>query len=243
MRILLFSFGFKYGCAEADYVLDLRFLPNPYWQPELRPFSGLDARVADYVLAQPDSAAFLAFVRPLLTFVCAAWAKRPREELRIALGCTGGRHRSVALAEYLAAWLRQEGYVVQCRHRDMLREEGSVNRDSTISMYPMEAVMKELLKNIMYAGLGAAFLTKEKFEELQKELIEKGKMSQEEGKAFVDELRLKSEKTRDQLETWITAQVEERVRRLNLATREDIADLQKKIDNLQSLIDKDAGAR
>ncbi len=122
MHIVLFSFGFKYGSAEADYVLDLRFLPNPYWDPQLRPFSGRDACVADFVLKQPDTLRFLAFAQPLLTFVCAAWAKTSREELRIALGCTGGRHRSVALAEHLAAWLRQEGYEVTCRHRDMLRE-------------------------------------------------------------------------------------------------------------------------
>ncbi len=98
--------------------------------------------------------------------------------------------------------------------------------------------MKELLKNIMYAGLGAAFLTKEKFEELQKELIEKGKMSQEEGRQFVDELRLKSEKTREQLDNWINSRVEERVRQLNLATRDDIADLQRKIDTLHAHLDK-----
>lgn len=102
--------------------------------------------------------------------------------------------------------------------------------------------MKEVLKNIMYAGLGAAFITKEKLEELQKELIEKGKMSQEEGKQFVDELRLKSEKAREQLDGWITSRVEERVHQLNLATRDEIAELQRKIDELQSLINKDKSA-
>ena len=102
--------------------------------------------------------------------------------------------------------------------------------------------MKELLKNIMYAGLGAAFLTKEKLEEMQKELIEKGKMSQEEGKQFVDELRLKSEKAREQLDGWITSRVEERVRQLNLATRDEVVELQRKIDELQSLVSKDKSA-
>ena len=102
--------------------------------------------------------------------------------------------------------------------------------------------MKELFKNIMYAGLGAAFITKEKLEELQKELIEKGKMSQEEGKQFVDELRLKSEKAREQLDGWITSRVEERVRQLNLATRDEITELQRKIDELQSLLNKDRSA-
>ncbi len=102
--------------------------------------------------------------------------------------------------------------------------------------------MKELFKNIMYAGLGAAFITKEKLEELQKELIEKGKMSQEEGKQFVDELRLKSEKAREQLDGWITSRVEERVRQLNLATRDEVVELQRKIDELQSLVSKDRSA-
>ncbi len=102
--------------------------------------------------------------------------------------------------------------------------------------------MKELFKNIMYAGLGAAFITKEKLEELQKELIEKGKMSQEEGKQFVDELRLKSEKAREQLDGWITSRVEERVRQLNLATRDEVVELQRKIDELQSLVSKDKSA-
>ena len=94
----------------------------------------------------------------------------------------------------------------------------------------------------MYAGLGAAFITKEKLEELQKELIEKGKMSQEEGKQFVDELRLKSEKAREQLDGWITSRVEERVRQLNLATRDEVVELQRKIDELQSLVSKDKSA-
>ena len=102
--------------------------------------------------------------------------------------------------------------------------------------------MKELFKNIMYAGLGAAFITKEKLEEVQKELIEKGKMSQEEGKQFVDELRLKSEKAREQLDGWITSRVEERVRQLNLATRDEVVELQRKIDELQSLVSKDKSA-
>lgn len=102
--------------------------------------------------------------------------------------------------------------------------------------------MKEMLKNALYAGLGAAFLTKEKIEELKADLIEKGKMSQEEGKQFVDELRLKSEKAREQLDGWITSRVEERVRQLNLATRDEVVELQRKIDELQSLVSKDKSA-
>lgn len=122
MHITLFSFGFKYGHAEADYVFDLRFLPNPYWDPALRPYPGTDARVASYVLDHPETIEFLALVQALLTFVCAALKEGTRQELRIALGCTGGRHRSVGISEHLAAWLRQEGYQVLCTHRDIGRE-------------------------------------------------------------------------------------------------------------------------
>lgn len=124
MHITIFSFGFKYGYAKANYVFDLRFLPNPYWEPELRPYAGTDARVAAYVLEHPETIEFLALVQALLTFVCAALKDGKRQELSIACGCTGGRHRSVAISEHLAARLRQEGYQVACTHRDVLREAG-----------------------------------------------------------------------------------------------------------------------
>ena len=124
MHITLFSFGFKYGYADADYVFDLRFLPNPYWDLGLRPFPGTDQRVASYVLEHPETIEFLALVQALLTFVGVAFKEGQRQELRIALGCTGGRHRSVAISEHLATWLRQEGYQVLCTHRDIGREAG-----------------------------------------------------------------------------------------------------------------------
>ena len=98
--------------------------------------------------------------------------------------------------------------------------------------------MKELFKNIMYAGLGAAFITKEKLEELQKELIEKGKMSQEEGKQFVDDLLRKSEKAKDQLDLWINRRVEDRIKQLNLATKDEIAELERKIEELQVVVSR-----
>ena len=100
--------------------------------------------------------------------------------------------------------------------------------------------MKELLQNIMYAGIGAAALTREKLEELQDELVEKGKMSRDEGKQFVDELRCKSEKAREQLDQWIDRRVEEQVRRLNLAGRDEIAELQRKLDELREMLEKRA---
>jgi polyhydroxyalkanoate synthesis regulator phasin len=97
--------------------------------------------------------------------------------------------------------------------------------------------MKELLKNFVYAGIGAAFMTKDKIEEL----VEKGKMSQEEGKQFVDDLLRKSEKAKDQLDLWINRRVEDRINQLNLATKDEIAELQRKIEELQVAINKDGG--
>ncbi|ADW18691.1 hypothetical protein Despr_2554 [Desulfobulbus propionicus DSM 2032] len=101
--------------------------------------------------------------------------------------------------------------------------------------------MKEMLKNIVYAGIGAAFLTKEKIEELKGELIEKGKMSQEEGKQFVDDLLRKSEKAKDQLDLWINKRVEDRIKQLNLATKDEIAELQRKIEELQVATNRSDG--
>ncbi len=101
--------------------------------------------------------------------------------------------------------------------------------------------MKEMLKNVLYTGLGAAFLTKEKIEDVRKELIEKGKMSQEEGKQFVDEVLRKSEKVKDQLDLWINTRVEERINQLNLATKDEIAELRRKIEELQVALNKNEG--
>lgn len=101
--------------------------------------------------------------------------------------------------------------------------------------------MKEMLKNVVYAGIGAAFLTKEKIEDLGKDLIEKGKMSQDEGKQFVDELLRKSEKAKDQLDLWINKRVEDRINQLNLATKDEIAELRRKIEELQVAINRGDG--
>ncbi len=93
--------------------------------------------------------------------------------------------------------------------------------------------MKELMKNVVYAGVGAAFLTKEKIEELNRELVEKGKMTQEEGRKFVEELIKKSENAKDQLELWISQRVEDKIKQLNLATRDELADLRRQVEELQ----------
>jgi polyhydroxyalkanoate synthesis regulator phasin len=101
--------------------------------------------------------------------------------------------------------------------------------------------MKEMLKNVLYAGIGAAFLTKEKIEELKSDLIEKGKLSQDEGKQFVDDLLRKSEKAKDQLDLWINKRIEERINQLDLATKDEVAELQRKVEELQVALNKGTG--
>ena len=96
--------------------------------------------------------------------------------------------------------------------------------------------MKELLQNVFDAGLGMAVLTKEKLEALQKELVEKGRMTREEGMNFVEGLKQKSERAREQMDLWIARRVEEQIAKLDLATKEDVAELQRKIDELQALV-------
>ena len=100
------------------------------------------------------------------------------------------------------------------------------------------ADMKELLLNMFDIGIGVATLTKEKLEELQKEVVEKGRMTREEGLDFVESLRRRSEKAREQLDLWVARRVEEQVKKLDLATREDVAELQRKIDELHSLLNR-----
>jgi polyhydroxyalkanoate synthesis regulator phasin len=101
--------------------------------------------------------------------------------------------------------------------------------------------MKDLLKNIVYAGVGAAFLTRDKIEEVRGELVEKGKMTKDEGKEFVDDLIKRSESAKDQLELWLTRQVEDRVNQLNLATTDEVADLRRQIEELQVVINRESG--
>jgi RNase adapter protein RapZ len=108
LRIDIVTFGFKYGIPlEADLVFDVRFLTNPYWQPQLKPLSGLEEPVRDFVLAQPAAARFLDLVAELLELTAPAYRAEGKEHLRVALGCTGGYHRSIALAEELAARLEK----------------------------------------------------------------------------------------------------------------------------------------
>ncbi|MBP7926459.1 MAG: hypothetical protein RBS95_09415 [Desulfobulbus sp.] len=99
--------------------------------------------------------------------------------------------------------------------------------------------MKETLKNILYTGIGIAFLTKDKIEELKADLVEKGRISQEEGRQFVDDLLRRSEKARDQLDLWINKRVEERIEQFNLATRDELADLRRQVEELQVALNRD----
>ncbi len=120
LALSLISFGFKHGLPlDADLVFDTRFLPNPHWVPKLRPLSGLDAEVRDYVLCQPDAVAFVDRVDDLLELVLPAFGQEGRAFLSVAVGCTGGRHRSVAIAEALAERLRAHGYEPAIHHRDI----------------------------------------------------------------------------------------------------------------------------
>ena len=108
LRIDIVTFGFKYGIPlEADLVFDVRFLTNPYWDPKLKPLSGLDEPVRDFVLGQPAATRFLDLVAELLELTAPAYRAEGKEQLRVALGCTGGYHRSIALAEALAERLAE----------------------------------------------------------------------------------------------------------------------------------------
>jgi len=122
MRIHLASFGFRHGLPpESDFVFDARFIDNPYFVAHLRDRSGLDPDVSRFVLEQPVSQRLLAHLRALLTDILPAIVLENRALLTIAIGCTGGHHRSVALTEALASHLRASGQPVVVRHRDLHR--------------------------------------------------------------------------------------------------------------------------
>lgn len=120
MQTTVMSFGYKHGLPmDADLVLDCRFLPNPHWIEELRPQTGLDRAVREYVLTQEASQAFLEQLNHLLEMLLPAYAAEGKSYLTVALGCTGGRHRSVAMAEQVAAILHRGGYSPSVVHRDI----------------------------------------------------------------------------------------------------------------------------
>jgi len=121
LRLNIVSFGYKYGLpVDADLVADCRFLPNPHWVPSLRPLSGCDAAVRDYVLSQPGAAEFLDAYLAVLEVSLAGFEREGKRYVTLAVGCTGGKHRSVAISEQIAA--RLDGRDVTVSHRDLGRE-------------------------------------------------------------------------------------------------------------------------
>ncbi|MBD8606520.1 RNase adapter RapZ [Aeromicrobium sp. CFBP 8757] len=123
LRASVMSFGFKYGIPiDADMVADLRFLPNPFWVDDLRPLSGLDQPVSEYVLGQPRAEEFLEQYEKLVALLTGGYLNEDKHFLTIAIGCTGGRHRSVAMSEAFADRLRARGVRTLVVHRDLGRE-------------------------------------------------------------------------------------------------------------------------
>lgn len=123
LRLTVVSFGFKYGLpVDADHVVDVRFLPNPYWEADLRPLTGQDSRVSDYVLAQTGAQEFVERYVHALEPVLAGYQRENRPYVTIAVGCTGGKHRSVVVVEELARRLRGPGVTTRAVHRDLGRE-------------------------------------------------------------------------------------------------------------------------
>jgi len=123
LRATVMSFGFKYGIpVDADLVADLRFLPNPYWDADLKDLNGLDAAVNDYVVASDQAQDFLTKYAELINLVEDGYLREGKRFVTIAMGCTGGKHRSVAMAENLSARLVKSGVEVRVVHRDLGRE-------------------------------------------------------------------------------------------------------------------------
>src|SRR5256884_837084 len=123
LRVTVLSFGFKYGLPpDADFVLDARFLPNPYWVPELREHTGRDADVSKYVLEQRGASTFVETYARLINATAPGFEREGKRYLTVAIGCTGGKHRSVAIAEELSRRLRDLRLVANAQHRDLGRE-------------------------------------------------------------------------------------------------------------------------
>ncbi|MGQ0631441.1 MAG: RNase adapter RapZ [Sporichthyaceae bacterium] len=123
MSVTVMSFGYKYGLpTDADLVVDCRFLPNPHWVPELRPRTGTDPEVSEYVLSRPGATEFLDTYLHLLDLVLAGYRTENKRYATLAVGCTGGKHRSVAITEAIVARLRATGITTRVVHRDMGKE-------------------------------------------------------------------------------------------------------------------------
>ena len=120
LLVSVVSFGFRYGIpTDADLVFDVRFLPNPHFVPRLRPFSGKDPRVARYIRSFPQTNEFLRRIESLLSYLIPHYIREGKSYLTVAVGCTGGRHRSVALAEVFRRAIKKKGYATKVVHRDL----------------------------------------------------------------------------------------------------------------------------
>jgi UPF0042 nucleotide-binding protein len=123
LQTSIVSFGYKHGLPiDVDLVFDCRFLPNPHWVDELRPLTGTDPRVRDYVLEQPETAPFLDALEGLFALLIPAYVREGKSYLSIGVGCTGGRHRSVVIATELARLLEHHGVSPRVHHRDLARD-------------------------------------------------------------------------------------------------------------------------
>ncbi len=123
LQVTVVSFGFKYGIpVDADFVADMRFLPNPFWVPALRPKTGRDPEVAAYVTSRDGAEGFLEHYVPLVADVGSGYLREGKRFMTVAIGCTGGKHRSVAMSEEIARRLREDGLDAQAAHRDLGRE-------------------------------------------------------------------------------------------------------------------------
>lgn len=124
LAITAVSFGYKFGIPlDADLVIDVRFLPNPHYISELRPLTGLDGPVQEYVFKSETTHEFLAHLENLFKFLIPQYIREGKSTLTLAIGCTGGRHRSVALTDWLGERLREQKHRIVVRHRDLDREE------------------------------------------------------------------------------------------------------------------------
>jgi UPF0042 nucleotide-binding protein len=122
LRLRLISFGYKYGIpADADLVFDVRFLRNPHYMPNLQPLPGTDPAIRDYVLSDKQTQAFLSELERFLSHLLPQYQQEGKAYLTLGIGCTGGRHRSVVIADYLSEWFAQRGYRVSVEHRDLER--------------------------------------------------------------------------------------------------------------------------
>ena len=122
LMVSVVSFGYKYGVPQdADYIFDVRFLPNPFYDDILKPLTGLDSAVGDYIMEAPESEEFLARLKDFLGFILERFDNRSRDNLVIAMGCTGGQHRSVYFAERVGEFLKEAGYICTVNHNDIWR--------------------------------------------------------------------------------------------------------------------------